>query len=173
MVTLRPKRRMLTGGALAAVLAVAAMPADAAQRARHLSAQAAATAKAPTGVVFGGITQSNWPIVVALNEAGTRVDQIVIGLDMRCTSGDSFGTNDGFKGLKISKKARFSTVFGPRRIDAGGVPADIESRVVGRFTKGRASIRGVWTQKITLYDPTGTTVIDTCQSGLVNWAAIQ
>lgn len=163
---------MLTGGALAAVLAVAAMPAGAAQP-RHLSAHAAATAKAPSGVVFGGITQSDWPVVVALNEAGTRVDQIVIGLDMKCTSGDSFGTNDGFKGLKITKKARFSTVFGPRRIDLGGVPADTESRVVGRFTKGRASIRGVWTQKITLYDPTGKVVIDTCQSGLVNWAAIQ
>jgi hypothetical protein len=164
---------MLTGGALAAVLVVAAMPAGAAQRPRHLSAQAAATAKAPSGVVFGGITQSNWPVVVALNETRTRVAQVVIGLDMTCTSGDSFGTNDGFKGLKISKKARFSTVFGPRRIDAGGVPADIESRVVGRFTKGRASVRGVWTQKITLYDPTGTIVIDTCQSGLVNWAAVQ
>jgi hypothetical protein len=164
---------MLTGCVLAAVLAVAALPADAARPTRHPSAQAAAPAKAHSGVAFGGITQSDWPIVVALNEAGTRVDQIVIGLDMTCTSGDSFGTNDGFKGLKISKKARFSTVFGPRRIDAGGVPADVESRVVGRFTKGRASIRGVWTQKITLYDPTGTTVIDTCQSGLVNWAAIQ
>jgi hypothetical protein len=182
---------MLTAGALATALAVAIAPADAAQRTRHLGAQAAAgakdkatdkarapapapaIAKAPTGLVFGGITQANWPIVVTLNKARTRVDQAVIGLDMQCSSGDGFGTSDGFKALKISPKGRFSAAYGPERIDAGGTPADLESRVVGRFKNGRASMRGVWSLKVTLYDPAGTTVVDTCESGLVNWIAEQ
>jgi hypothetical protein len=61
----------------------------------------------------------------------------------------------------------------PQRIDAGGVPADVESKVIGRLAANRASMRGVWSLKITLYDPTGATVLDTCESGLVRWTAVQ
>jgi hypothetical protein len=164
---------MLTGGALSAALAVAAGPADGATTPRHLSATAAASAAAPSGSVFGGITPQSWPVVVALNKARTRVDQAVIGLDMTCASGDSFGTSDGFQALKVSKKGRFSTTFGPERIDAGGVPADVESKVIGRLSKNRSSIRGVWSLKITVFDPTGMTAVDTCESGLVSWTAGQ
>jgi hypothetical protein len=164
---------MLTGGALACALTVAAAPAGATRQPRHLDATAAASAKAPKGSVFGGITATSWPVVVLLNKAGTSVDQIVIGLDMNCTSGDSFGTSDGYQKLKISDKGRFTTTFGPERIDAGGVPADVESKVIGRFNKGRASMRGIWSLKVTVYDAAGTTVTDTCESGLVSWTAVQ
>jgi hypothetical protein len=34
-------------------------------------------------------------------------------------------------------------------------------------------MRGVWSLKITVYDPTGMTVVDTCESGLVSWTAAQ
>ncbi len=164
---------MLTGAALMTALAVAAAPADGATRPRHLDAEAAASAKAPSGLAFGGITTQSWPVVVALNKARNSVDQLVMGLDMTCTSGDTFGTSDGYQALKLSRSGRFSTTFGPKRIDAGGVPADVESKVIGRIAAGRASARGVWSLKITLYDPTGTTVTDTCESGLVRWSAVQ
>jgi hypothetical protein len=179
---------MLTGGALATALAVAAGPAAAgAAKPRHLSAQAAAaakapgdsakapggSAKAPGGVVFGGVTPQSWPVVVVLDRARNRVDPVVIGLDMTCTSGDSFGTSDSFKALKLSKTGRFSKTLGPQRIDAGGVPADVESRVVGRIAANGTSVRGIWSLKITVFDPTATTVVDTCESGLVRWKARQ
>jgi hypothetical protein len=173
VVALRPKGTMLTGGTFAIALAVATAPADGASRPRQLDARTAATAKAPSGFVLGGITPAGWPVVVATNKAATRVDQVVIGLDMTCTSGDTFGTSDGFQKLKLSRKGRFSTTFGPARIDAGGFPADVESKVIGRFDKGRASMRGIWSLKITIYDPAGTAVKDTCESGLVRWTAVQ
>jgi hypothetical protein len=169
---LRLKGMVLTCGAVASVLAGAA-PASAGRQPRHVDAQAAAAAEAPRGLVFGGITASNWPVVVALNERGSRVDQVVIGLDLTCTSGDSFGTSDGYQRLKISRKGRFTTTFGPQRIDTGGVPADIESKVIGRFNKGRGSMRGIWSLKITLYDAAAANVVDTCESGLVKWTAVQ
>ncbi|MGH2943267.1 MAG: hypothetical protein ACRDLN_10915, partial [Solirubrobacteraceae bacterium] len=125
------------------------------------------------GTVFGGVTPANWPVVVALNKARTRVDKVVIGLDMTCTSGDSFGTSDGFERLKLSSRGRFTTTFGPQRIDAGGVPADVESKVIGRLAKGRSSMRGIWSLKITIYDAAGATVMDTCESGIVRWTAKQ
>jgi hypothetical protein len=206
---------MLTGGALATALAVAAVPATGATTSRHAGAQAAAAAdapdgakapggakkpdakkpdakkpgakkpganepgrakapsgsvKAPNGFVFGGVTPQSWPVVVTLSQARTRVDRVAIGLDVTCTSGQSFGTSDGFKALKLSRTGRFSKVFGPQRIDAGGVPADVESRVVGRIAPDGASVHGIWTLKITIYDSTAT-VEDTCESGLVSWKA--
>jgi hypothetical protein len=165
---------MLTGGALATALAVAAGPADGAATPHDLSATAAAARAQPAGGrAFGGVTPQGWPVVVTLDRARSRVDRAVIGLDMTCTSGDSFGTSDGFQALKLSKKGRFSTTFGPKRIDAGGVPADVESRLVGRRAADRGSMRGVWSLKITLYDAAGATVLDTCESGLVSWTAAQ
>jgi hypothetical protein len=163
---------MLTGAAITA-LAVTAGAAHGAPAPRHLTAHAAASAKAPSGVVFGGITPQSWPVVVALDKARNRVDRVAIGLDMTCTSGDSFGTNDGFQKLKLSRRGRFTTTYGPQRIDAGGVPADVESKVVGRMSSDRGSMRGVWSLKITIYEPTGTTALDTCDSGLVRWTATQ
>jgi hypothetical protein len=178
----RPKAMMLTRGALATALAVAVgCVAASAATPRHLGAQAAAAAKppgasvktVPGGTVFGGVTPQGWPVVVTLNQARNRVDRVAIGLDMTCTSGDSFGTSDRFQTLKLSRKGRFSTTVGAQRIDAGGVPADVESRVVGRLSANRASVRGIWSLKITLYDPATAAVVDTCESGLVSWKARQ
>ena len=171
---MRPKVMILSGAALAAG-AVAAAPATGATTQRHLSgaAAASASAKAPTGSVLGGLTPQSWPIFIALARKRDRVEQVVIGLDMTCTSGDVFSTNDGFQNLKLSRKGRFSANVGPERIDAGGVPADVVSKVIGRFTSDRAAMRGIWSLKVTIYDATGTTVADTCESGLVNWTARQ
>ena len=170
---MRPKGMLVTGAAIAATMAVAAAPAGGATTPRHLGAAAAASANAPSGSVLGGLTPQSWPIVVALNKARNRVEQVVIGLDMTCTSGDVFSTNDGFRGLKLSKRGRFSANVGPQRIDAGGVPADVESKVIGRFGSRRATMRGIWSLKVTIYDATGTTVADTCESGVVSWTARQ
>ena len=158
---MRPKWTMLTCAALATALTVA------------LAAPAGSATRAPSGVVFGGATQQDWPVVVTLNKQRNRVDRVVIGLDMTCTSGDTFATNDGFQRVKLSKKGRFSASVAPERIDAGGTPADVESKVIGRMGKGRSTMRGVWSLKVTFYDEAGATVVDTCESGLVSWSAAQ
>ena len=161
MVALRPTGRMLqVSGALIAVTAAAAAAAvaDAADRGGH---------------VYGGITPQNWPIVVELDKSRTKVARIVVGLDMTCTSNENFGTTDGFNDIKINSKNRFKSKFGPQRIDAAGTPADIEGAITGRRSRDRTSIKGTWTYKITFYDAPGTTVLDTCESGLVRWKAKQ
>jgi hypothetical protein len=151
-------------GALAAAGTVAAAP-----------ALAADTAKKPSsaGHVYGGVTPQNWPIVVDVNKAGTKVTRIVIGLDMTCTSNENFGTTDGFTDVKINSKNRFKASFGPQRIDAAGVPADIQGAITGRRSKDKRSFKGTWNYKVTFYDAAGTTAVDTCDSGLVSWKAEQ
>jgi hypothetical protein len=161
VVALRPTGRTLKlSGALLAVAATGAgvAVADAADRSAR---------------VYGGITPQNWPIVVQLDKSLTKVTRIVIGLDMTCTSNENFGTTDGFNDIKINANNRFKSKFGPQRIDAAGTPAEIEGAITGRRSKDRTSIKGTWTYKITFYDAPGTTVLDTCESGLVSWKAVQ
>ena len=159
---MRPNRKMLKlCGACVAAGAVAAGPA------------AAATKPASTGHVYGGVTPQNWPVVIDVDKTATKVTRIVIGLDMTCTSNDNFGTTDGFTDVKINSKSRFKASFGPQRIDAAGVPADIQGAITGRRSKDRKTMKGTWNYKVTFYDAAGTTVVDTCDSGLVSWKAEQ
>jgi hypothetical protein len=139
-----------------------------------VAAGPAAAATSPSaGHVYGGITPQNWPIVLNLDKAAKRVTRIVIGLDMTCTSNENFGTTDGFTDVAINSKSRFKAKFGPQRIDAAGTPADIQGAITGRRSKDRRSFKGTWNYKVTFYDAAGTTVTDTCDSGLVSWKAEQ
>ncbi len=147
-------------GVFAAVAAVAAGP------------SAAATTPS-SGHVYGGITPQNWPVVLTLDKSAKKVTRIVIGLDMTCTSNENFGTTDGFTNVTINSKSRFKAKFGPQRIDAAGTPADVQGAITGRRSKDRTSIKGTWNYKVTFYDAAGTTVTDTCDSGLVSWKADQ
>jgi hypothetical protein len=145
---------------------------------RHLDATAAAAKNTPArttpaGHVYGGITPQNWPIIVELDKDATKVTRIVTGLDMTCTSKENFGTTDGFTAIKFNSENRFKATFGPQRIDAAGTPADIEGAITGRRSKDRSSVKGTWSYKVTFYDAAGTTVTDTCESGLVSWKAKQ
>ena len=167
-------RMMLTGAALTAALAVAATPAGGAAKPRHLSAQAARRDR--EGAERRRVRRHHAAELAGRRRAQQgrkRVDQVVIGLDMTCTSGDSFGTSDGFQALKLSKRGRFSMSFGPRADRRGRSSRRRREQGHRPASKNRASVRGVWSLKITLYDPTGTTVLDTCESGLVSWTASQ
>ena len=161
VVALRPTGRMLkVSGALTAVAlaGAGATGAGAADR---------------SGRVYGGITPQKWPIMLELDKAGTTITRIVTGLDMTCTSNENFGTTDGFDDVRLSSRSRFSSKFGPERIDAAGAPADIEGAITGRLTKDRSAMKGTWTYKVTFYDAAGTTATDRCESGLVSWKARQ
>jgi hypothetical protein len=163
-------------GALAAAATVGAgvSAAGAADRAgTHVGAQAVAVKRAAGGHVYGGITPQSWPIIVDLDRSATKITRIVTGLDMTCTSAENFGTTDGFTALKLNSRNRFNATYGPQRIDVSGLPADIEGSITGRRSKDRSSMRGTWSYKVTFYDAAGTTVTDTCESGVVSWHADQ
>jgi hypothetical protein len=158
----------------AAAAGAGATAADAVDRGgRHLGTKAAAAKRAAGGHVYGGITPQSWPIVIDLDKGGTKITRIVTGLDMTCTSTENFGTTDGFTDLKVNSKNRFHATYGPQRIDVAGTPADIQGAITGRRSNDRSSMKGTWTYKVTFYDAAGTTVTDTCESGLVSWKAEQ
>ena len=162
------QRRMLAVAALAAV--AAAGPIAAAEG-------AASKAKAAQNFVFGGVTSSGYPVVIRLSRTGKQVVRAAIGLELKCQTPGDLTLPDVFEKLPIAA-GKFGVTYGPTEI--AGDPATGVSKVVvsgfikGRVNKNRTQIRGTWSLKVLAYsaaDPTGATVLDNCDSGVVSYTA--
>jgi hypothetical protein len=110
-------------------------------------------------------------VVVEINKSGKQVVQASIGLNLNCTSGGLLPLPDGYMKLKISKKGKFGSKFGPDTFDnPDGTKTAFESSMSGKVNKARTKASGKWQIKVTDYDAAGT-VTDTCDSGSVSWKA--
>ena len=158
----------------AAVLATAilgAAPLAAAAAPRHDSTPARISAAA-SGVVYGGVTDDGFGLMVETNKSRRNIVRIATGLMLHCTSGGTFDMADSWSKLAV-KKRKFSATFGPttQRND-DGTTVDLEGAVSGKFNRSMTSISGTWSFKATEHDAAGA-VSDTCDSGTVNWTAKQ
>jgi hypothetical protein len=170
------QRRMLAVAALASM--AAAGPIAGAEG-------AASKAKALAGVVFGGTTTQDYPIVIELDKTGRKVAKLDIALDLTCQTPDTTITiPDGIDGTKatitVSKTGRFSAQQPVTRIPAdaaSGTPAlDVSASITGRINAKKTSIKGSWERKVVFYDPTDPTttkVLESCDSGSVRYSAKQ
>jgi hypothetical protein len=169
------KRTILVFAALAAC-AIAAPVAAAQGSAGRSSSTQGVVYGGVTGVVAGGL--QGYPVVIELNKAGTKVLKANIVLDLACTVPPAAtGFGDDYKNLPI-KGGSFKSAFGPARIPAnpaaGTGAYDVSGSIAGRRNMSRTKITGTWSLKIVAYDPadpTGATVQDTCDSGLVKYTA--
>ena len=158
----------------AAVLATAvlgAAPLAAAAAPRHDSTPARIGVVA-SGVVYGGVTDDGFGLMVETNKSRRNIVRIATGLKLNCTSGVTFSTPDGWSKLSVNKR-KFSATFGPltERND-DGTTVDLQGAVSGKFNRAMTSISGTWSFKATEHDATGA-VTDTCDSGTINWTAKQ
>jgi hypothetical protein len=158
----------------AAVLATAvlgATPLVAAAAPRHDSTPARISAAA-AGVVYGGVTDDGFGLMVETNKSGRKIVRMATGLKLRCTSGDTINMPDGWTRLSIRKR-KFSASFGPEtQRNDDGTTVDVEGAVTGNFNRSRTSVSGTWSLKGTEHDATGA-VTDTCDSGMIKWTAKQ
>ena len=158
----------------AAVLAtavLAATPLAAAAAPRHASTPARTSAVA-AGVVYGGVTDDGFGLMVETNKSRREIVRMATGLRLTCTSGVSFAIPDGWRRLAV-RKGRFSGAFGPStQRNPDGTTTDLEGSVSGRFNRSKSSISGTWSFKATEHDAAGA-VTDTCESGAVDWRAKQ
>lgn len=151
---MRTRRGIWLGVAVAALL-VPAAPATA----------------APSGVVYGGETKQDWPIVVRLARDGKSVAKVVVALSLACNSGSPIVNKDRYDKLKLSASGRFSDSYGPVTTENGdGTTTDYRGTLEGKLAGGR--ITG--TSRLTgdFYDATGK-LVDTCDSFKVTWTARQ
>jgi hypothetical protein len=167
------QRRMLSIAALA-TLALAA-PIGAAQGAT------ASKSKIARGLVYGGVTASGFPVVIELSKTATKVVRATIGLELTCqVPGGDLTLPDSFTDLAISKSGRFSYSYGPEEVagDPGTPVSKVQvfGSITGTVNKAKTRVKGTWNQKVVAYsaaDPTGATVLDTCDSGVVTYSAKQ
>jgi hypothetical protein len=125
------------------------------------------------GVVYGGFTPQNWPVVVEVSKDKRRVVRASIGLLLTCTSGVSFGFPDGYRNVPLSKKGRFSASFGPIPLaHPDGTSTDLQGSVTGATNAKRTTMSGTWQITWVDHDAAGV-VTDTCDSGKVAWKAKQ
>jgi hypothetical protein len=157
-------------GALAtgAILAAGGVPLASASP--HDDGPSARSAGA-TGVVYGGRTSQDWPVVIELTRNRRRVAQAVIGLRMTCTSGGTVSLPDRYVNMDITRKRRFRASFGPDTVrNSDGTTSDFEGSISGTLNRARSKVSGRWHFRITDYDTAGA-VTDTCDSGTIRWTA--
>lgn len=171
--TARLRPAQLRRAAVLAAAVLAGTPLVAAAAPRHDATTPATITAAPAGVVYGGVTRAGFGVMVEVNKSRRRIVRMHTGLWMQCTSGGVFGVSDGWSNLGISKQRKFGASFGPE-VDRNddGTTTDAEGSVRGRFNSSRSSVSGTWSLKLTHRDAAGT-VMDTCDSGVVNWKAKQ
>jgi hypothetical protein len=167
-----PGAAQLRRAALLATALVVSTPLVAAAAPRHDGTPAKITAAA-AGVVYGGATPDGFGLMVEVNKSRRKIVRMVTGLRTVCTSGSIFILPDNWTDLRVSKRGKFGASYGPavERND-DGTTTDVEGTVSGRFNSSRTSVSGTWSLKLTHRDAAGT-VLDTCDSGIVNWKAKQ
>jgi hypothetical protein len=153
--TLRPRR--IAGVCAVAVAILAVSPLAAAAR--------------PLGTVYGGDTAQEFPAVIAVSKNGRKVINAHIAIRLTCTSGATITLPDGYRGLTVNRKRKFSSSFGPEvNRNPDGTTTNLEGTMAGAFNKARTKVSGKWTYKWTDHDASGA-VTDTCDSGSVSWKA--
>ena len=166
------QHRMLAVAALATIAAAAPLAA----------AQGATTSKAKVtqGVFYGGVTAAGYPVVIQLSKTGKKVVKATIGLELTCTTPGDVTLPDTFKNLPISSTGKFSYTYGPEEVvgdPATGVSkVQVSGSITGKVNQAKTRVNGTWNQKIVAFsaaDPTGATILDTCDSGVVSYTAKQ
>jgi hypothetical protein len=167
------QHRMLAIAALAAI--AAALPIAAAQ-----GATASSKKKIAQGYFYGGITAAGYPVVIQLSKTGKKVVQATIGIELKCQTPGDVTLPDSFKNLPISAAGKFSYTYGPEEVvgdPATGVSKiQVSGYITGTVNRAKTRVKGTWNQKIVAFsaaDPTGATILDTCDSGVVSYKAEQ
>jgi secreted PhoX family phosphatase len=166
------QRRMLAIAVLATVAATTSIAA----------AQAATSSKTAVaqGFVYGGVTASEFPVVIELSKSRKKVVRASIGLDLKCqTPGGDLMLPDSFKNIPIAG-GKFSSTYGPQDVPGDALtPISklvVTGSITGKVNKAKTTVKGTWRQKVVAIaasDPTGATILDTCDSGVVSYSAKQ
>jgi hypothetical protein len=125
---------------------------------------------APSGVMFGGVTSQDFPVVLQGARNLHRITRVTIAIVTECTSGQKFTDHDAYLNLRVSRSGDFSRAFEPEDngSPAPGITETIEGSMFGHFNKPRTTALGRWRLTFADTDANGN-VTDMCDSGAVGW----
>lgn len=164
------QHRMLAVAALASVAAAGPIA----------GAQGASSKTGVTqGVVFGAVTSQGFPVVIKIGKTKGKdvVKRATIGLDLKCQMPPDITIPDDVEEIPMTK-GKFAAEQAPQVIPADpttGVPKlEVSAKLTGQMNARRTQIKGTWQRKVVIYnptDPTGTAILDTCDTGVLNYTA--
>lgn len=128
-----------------------------------LSADALAQGLPKSMVVLGGFTSQHWPVVFDVAGGAKRIPIAAVGLDLTCSAGEQFSTEDAFTHSVVAKngKVHESDLIPPDGSDfLGG-----SHSLTGHLDRKHATFQGVWQLQLMFKAADGST--DTCRSGSV------
>jgi hypothetical protein len=126
------------------------------------------TALRRPGIVYGGLTSQDEPIVLRLNAARKRVNDVILAWHAPCTPSDGFlRLPEHFGNFPITG-GRFGTPFEAETPIDGGGKSLWQYRISGRVTQAKAS--GALQAKVSDTDAAGAAT-DSCDSGGLTWKA--
>src|SRR6478736_4399340 len=59
-----------------------------------------------TGLFLGGFTSQRWPVVFDVARGAKRIPVAAVGLDLSCSAGEQFSTEDAFGHLDVAKNGK-------------------------------------------------------------------
>jgi hypothetical protein len=119
------------------------------------------------GIVYGGATSQGEPIVLRLNTARERVNDVITTWNAPCGEAGYFRSPDHFVNFPVKRTGRFGNPFTDDVTNASGSKVHYDYDVAGRVNK--AAAKGTLQVKITETDPAGAAT--SCDSGGVTWKA--
>lgn len=128
-----------------------------------VSANALAQGLPKSMVVLGGFTSQRWPVVFDIARGAKQIPVAAVGLDLTCSAGEQFSTEDAFAHVVVAKHGRVheSDLIPPDGSDfLGG-----SHSLTGHLDRHHATFQGVWQLQLMFKASDGST--DTCQSGSV------
>ena len=155
-------------GTLSAVVKIADKATGADITSCQTGKQRWAATRAP-GVVYGGVTSQDEPMVVRLNAQRKRVNDVITTWVAPCTPSQGFfRVPDHFVNFAVKSTGRFGNPFSDDfAMDAGG-KRHYDYSIAGRVTK--TGVKGTLQVKISETDVNGAPT-DSCDTGGVTWKA--
>jgi hypothetical protein len=129
-----------------------------------------ALARRPADVTFGGMTSSQWPVMVQLSRDRRQMVYAVAAWSAQCTGGP-FSDYAEFDAVRVSARGRFSTSFDSGDIQQGTATSRYAASITGKLNKSRSKITGNVRVSFTAKDPANA-LDETCDTGTVRYVAV-
>jgi hypothetical protein len=125
------------------------------------------TATRSPGVIFGGTTAQDQPIVLRSAD-GTAVDDVITAWRSSCAPSGFFSGPAHWGGFAVKRTGSFGAPFSSDRTLQDGTKVHYDYALAGRLPKAGAA-KGTLQVKVASTDPAGT--VTACDSGNVTWKA--
>lgn len=153
---------------VATLVSVVGMLAVSPVAAAALASEPKSTASAREVFVLGGLTSQDFPVLIDVSKNGRQLTRAVVGIGLRCSSGNRVATTSGWTRVRVSAGRTFKATHRETFTEQGAV-ITASASLVGKLNARRTVATGRWTTRMVSRDPNGT--VDTCDSGSVSFKA--